>query len=204
MIYDNTITPAALIAEALPKAISYEEYRSLVSNLLTEDLSTGPVQSDSLLHYSQLNDRRMRRWDKTVELDEEVAKRLRSFNGDIAWLVLTEGWCGDAAHALPVMHKMSLLNEGIQLKLLLRDENLDLMDAFLTNGGRSIPKLIVLDTTTVEPLHTWGPRPGVVAEWIAEEKNKHGHLTEAFKTELQKWYNKDKGRTIANDLVALL
>ena len=51
------------INEGLQKAISYSSYRTLVSDLIASGKSSGPIQSEDLLNYSKLNDRRMTRLD---------------------------------------------------------------------------------------------------------------------------------------------
>ena len=134
-----------IIENSLKTAISYAAYRGLVSNLLIKGKSTGPEQSDDLTNYSKLNDRRMKRLDKTIKISEETIQEFQKVKQPQTWLVLTEGWCGDAAQNLPILNKIASDTANIDLKIVLRDENLDLMDLFLTNGGRSIPKLIALD-----------------------------------------------------------
>lgn len=196
--------PLILIKESLKKAISYAEYRKIVADHVQKGTSTGPNQNEELSHFTLLNDSRMRRLDKTLKLPLVVQKKLESFNGNQIWIVLTESWCGDAAQALPVMNKMAEETPGIDLKILLRDENLDLMNAFLTNGSMSIPKLIAIDSRTRQVLGEWGARPSTAKTMVASYKEEHGNLTPEFKQELQIWYNKDKGRNIAEELAKLL
>lgn len=124
-----------------------------------EGKSTGSVQSDDLLHYSKLNETRMNRLEKTIVVSAEIEERLKLLKKQYIWLVISEGWCGDAAQLLPVMHKMEVLTDHIDFKIVFRDENEALMNKFLTNGGKSIPKLIVLDKETLDVLADWGPRP---------------------------------------------
>ncbi|MCG8183863.1 thioredoxin family protein [Tenacibaculum piscium] len=192
-----------VIANSLAKGISYHEYRDLVKNLLEKGKSTGENQSEELLNYSVLNDKRMKRLDKTIKLTNEVLAKIKTVKAPQTWLVLSESWCGDAAQNLPVIHKMASENEQIQLKIVLRDENLALMDAFLTNGGRSIPKLIALDTNN-EVLGTWGPRPEIATKMVADYKKEHGALDAEFKESLQVWYNKNKGVNLQENLMSLL
>ncbi|WP_417800143.1 thioredoxin family protein [Tenacibaculum sp.] len=192
-----------IIQNSLEKAFSYQEYRELVSNLLAQGKSTGPNQSDDLLNYSKLNDRRMKRLDKTLQLTEETLAKIKDVKEPQTWLVLTEGWCGDAAQNLPVINKVAEENPNINLKLVLRDENLELMDEFLTNGGRSIPKLIALNKEN-EVINTWGPRPTTATKMVVDYKEKHGSLDADFKTDLQVWYNKNKGENTQEDLVSML
>ncbi|GFD71451.1 thioredoxin [Tenacibaculum sp. KUL113] len=192
-----------IIQNSLEKAFSYSEYRDLVSDLLAQGKSTGPNQSDDLLNYSKLNDKRMKRLDKTVKLTEETLAKIKDVKEPQTWLVLTEGWCGDAAQNLPVINKITEENPNINLKLVLRDENLELMDEFLTNGGRSIPKLIALNKEN-EVINTWGPRPTEATKMVVDYKEKHGSLDADFKTDLQVWYNKNKGENTQEDLISML
>lgn len=192
-----------IIKKSLTNTLSYQEYKDLVSRLLAEGKSTGPNQSEFLTNYSMLNDRRMKRLDKTVKLTENTTSFISKVDEKQTWLVITEGWCGDAAQNLPVIHKMASINENIDLKLVLRDDNLELMDLFLTNGGRSIPKLIALNEN-LDALFTWGPRPTIATKMVADYKEKHGELDAQFKQDLQVWYNKNKGVNVQEDFVALL
>lgn len=203
---NNTLekTTDALIEESLTKALSYSEYRALVAQLAQEGKSTGPEQTDALINYTQLNDRRMKRWDKTLKFDEETVTRISLVNQKATWLVLTESWCGDASPALPVMHKISELNPNISLKIILRDENVALMNRFLTNGGMSIPKLIAIDNQSGEVIGDWGPRSKAATKLVVDHKAEYGMIKPEFKEEIQVWYNKDKGQSILEDLLASL
>lgn len=193
----------SILANSLQNSISYSAYRTLVSQLLAEGKSTGPNQSEDLTNYSKLNDRRMQRLDKTIKINQETCTFIQNIDQQQTWLVITEGWCGDAAQNVPVINKLAELNAKINLRLVLRDENLALMDQFLTNGGRSIPKLIALDSDH-NVLFTWGPRPSTATQMVVDYKNEHGVLDAAFKQDLQVWYNKDKGQTLQADFKALL
>ena len=192
-----------LIAKSLENAISYSEYRTLVHDVLADGKSTGSIQSEALTNYSLLNDRRMKRLDKTIKITDETKVVFKSITEEQTWLVLTEGWCGDAAQNLPVIHKLAAENENIALKIVLRDEHLELMDLFLTNGGRSIPKVIVLDTQN-NLKHTWGPRPTLATKIMAEYKAENGSIDAQFKQDLQVWYNKNKGLSVQEDFVKMI
>lgn len=193
-----------LIQEGIQNSFSYQEYRARVSELVSEGKSTGREQSEALTNYSMLNDRRMKRLDKTLKIDPSVTEVFLNAKTNITWLVLTEGWCGDAAHSIPVMNKLSEMNEGIDLRIISRDAHDELMNNFLTNGGKSIPKLISYDKQTNQVVATWGPRPSVATKMVNDYKVANGSLDPQFKEDLQVWYNKDKGNTIAEDLAKLL
>ena len=123
--------------------MDYDSYQHLMDTLVEQNKTTGNQQSESLINYTLLNQKRMTRLNKKVKLSEEQIKRIAAFDLPINWTVLTESWCGDAAQILPYINKIAKLNENITLTILLRDENLELMDQHLTNGSRSIPKLII-------------------------------------------------------------
>ena len=190
-------------ATYIQKAISYEAYIALFDNLVATGRTTGPDQSESMIHYTQLNQQRMHRWEKTIQLAPSVETAMRSITAAQTWLVLTEAWCGDAAHVIPVLHALAMLNPLITLRFLFRDENPELMDRYLTNGvSRSIPKLIALDTATGEELFTWGPRPAPLQEIFMKLKEA-GTEYHAIKEELQRWYNKDRTIAIQQEMAAL-
>jgi thiol-disulfide isomerase/thioredoxin len=192
------------IKESLEKSISYSDYRDLVIKLVEENSTTGNEKTEALANYTMLNDRRMRRWDKTLKLSDTDKAIIESYNKKVTWLVITESWCGDAAHIMPVVNKVSELNENIEYKVVLRDDNDDLMNQFLTNGGRAIPKLIMIDNSSKEVIDTFGPRPSEATKMVNDYKLKQGTLTPEFKEDLQRWYNKDKGQSTVEDLVKLL
>lgn len=194
----------ALVEEALSKGRDYQEYREQVHGLAEEGKTTGLDQSEARINFTQLNDRRMHRWDKTYKLPEDAREQLSKLGSELIFLVLTESWCGDAAASLPIMDKIAGEAKNIDLKVVLRDENLELMDAFLTHGSRSIPKLIVLDKKKGQIVGEWGPRPSVATEMVEAFKKEHGKLTDDFKQELQVWYNKDRGQNILGDILQLL
>ncbi len=193
-----------LILDSLPEAVDYDSYRKMVHELASQGQTTGPNKTEALIEYTQLNDRRMKRWDKTLKITEEDQKRIASIDKKITFLVLTESWCGDAAPAMPVMNKIASLNPNISFKVLLRDEHTALMEQFLTNGGMSIPKLIVFDEEQTEVLGSWGPRPSKATALAEAYKEVHGTLTPEFKQDLQVWYNKDKGQNTVADILQLL
>lgn len=187
----------------LEKALSYEAYEQLIARLLAEGHTSGSDQSEAFIHYTELNLQRMHRLDKTIMVLPSVETQIKGITVPQTWLVLTEPWCGDAAQSLPVMNALARLNPLITLRLLLRDENPELMDRYLTNGvSRSIPKLIGLEALTLEELFTWGSRPAVLKEEFYKMKTA-GIEYHQIKEELQRWYNKDRTISIQQELAAL-
>lgn len=185
-------------------AYTYESYRQHIDQLFAQGKTTGDNHSEAMLNYTSLNIARMNKWDKRAKLTPATLDRLAKIDRPVIWLVITEGWCGDAAQIVPVLHKMALENSNIQLRFILRDEHLDIMDAFLTNGGRSIPKVLILDAETLEVQRTWGPRPAEMQALVMDSKAKtltitdeteRSHFAQATTHQLHLWYAKDKGKT---------
>lgn len=201
---NNTRTMTDLIRDSLYNAMSYYEYRKLVDELAKLGKTTGNEQQESLINYTQLNSKRMKRWDKTFKLPDSAKERIEKWTKPVLWLVLTESWCGDAAPSIPIMNKIAETSNKIDFKILLRDQNPELMNLFRTNGTLSIPKLIMLDEQRLEVLNSWGPRPTKATKMVEIYKKENGELSPEFKQDLQLWYNKDKGQNILADLMELL
>lgn len=193
----------SIFQSALQNSLSYSAYRTLVSKLIGEGKATGNEQSADLLHYSELNEVRMKRLEKTLKLDSEVLKTLQNLKAKQTWLLISEGWCGDAAQILPIIKLMAEASENIDLKIVLRDENEALMNQFLTNGSKSIPKLLLLDEK-LNLINHWGPRPEAAKNLIINYKAQHGIVDEPAKIALQKWYLDDKGISTMKEIVAML
>ncbi|MBI9040055.1 thioredoxin family protein [Lutibacter sp.] len=193
----------ALIESSLLKGLTYKQYRDTIKNLLQQGLSTGEEQSEALLDYSLLNDKRMDRLDKTLKISEETLNSLKQLHKKFTFLVIAEGWCGDAAQIVPILNLIAENSDLIDLKIVLRDENEELMNQFLTNGSKSIPKTIIIDENN-NVINTWGPRPLIATKMVQDYKAKNGVIDAEFKKDLQIWYNKDKGNSTQNDLLKLL
>lgn len=172
------------------QAMDYQTYRTLVDHLLLEGKATGDVTYD--LHYTKMNVQRMNRVDKTASLTDELTSTIDQLKTNYKFLVITEGWCGDAAQIVPVFNKIATASLGkIDLKFVLRDKNLPLIDAHLTNGGRAIPVLIILNESADEVLATWGPRPQVLQELLTEWRKETTEMP-ILAEKLHGWYAKDK------------
>ncbi|KLT66434.1 thioredoxin [Pedobacter sp. BMA] len=184
------------------RGMDYLTYRALVDQLLLEGKATGEVTYD--LHYTKMNVQRMSRVDKTISLSDEFVSTIESLKARYKFLVITEGWCGDAAQIIPVFNKIAVASLGkIELKFVLRDQNLPLIDAHLTNGGRAIPVLIILDENADRVLATWAPRPQVLQELLKEWKKESTEMP-ILAEKLHGWYAKDKTQSTQSELNELL
>ncbi len=199
MIISKAITTAHV-----EKALDYYTYTQLIEDLLTQNKTTGSNHSEKMIEYTKMNEQRRKRLDKTTKLLPELEHELISLDDKWYWVVLTEAWCGDAAQNIPVLAKMASLTPNIELKLLLRDENPEVMEAYLTNGGKSIPKLICLRAENLEELGTWGPRPGAAQQMVNAYKANPTSSYSDFVKEIQLWYAKDKTQTIQQEFLSLV
>ena len=184
------------------RGMDYLTYRALVDQLLLEGKATGEVTYD--LHYTKMNVQRMNRVDKTISLTDDFTSTIGNLKEHYKFLVITEGWCGDAAQIIPVFNKIAVASLGkIELKFVLRDQNLPLIDAHLTNGGRAIPVLIVLDEKADQVMATWAPRPQVLQELLKEWRKENTEMP-ILAEKLHGWYAKDKTQSTQAELNELL
>jgi len=155
----------------------------------------------------------MNRLDRKSRLTEATIDQLTKVEQPITWLVITEGWCGDAAQIVPVLNHMALENENITLRFLLRDKNEAVIDAFLTNNARSIPKIIVLDTATREVLNSWGPRPAEVQKMVMDAKAEglatddlalRKQISANAAEQLHLWYARNKTKAIQSEFLEVI
>jgi hypothetical protein len=140
-------------------------------------------------------------WRDTYRLARapmDAAARLASLPGRWHLLVLVEDWCGDAVNTVPMLARLAERTPNVDLRVVGRDDNPDLMDAHRTNGSRAIPVVIVLDEDFAES-GWWGPRPAALQEWLLrdgmalpkDERQRH----------VRTWYARDRGRTTADEVV---
>lgn len=196
--------PAVLSPERLAGAYSYETYRQLLDQLMADNKTTGDTQTPELTAYAHLNIQRMERLDKTTKLVPELQAALDRLTGTYEWVIITEGWCGDAAQLVPVLEKIARASHGrLRTHYLLRDENLDLMDHYLTNGSRSIPKLLILHADTLTEVTNWGPRPTTAQDLLLELKAA-GATHEEYAEKIHGWYAKDKTLSTQQELLRVL
>ncbi len=117
-------------------------------------------------------------------------------------LVLAEDWCGDASNTVPVMARITEVTPNVEMRILKRDENLELMDRYLTDGGRAIPKAILLDES-YNPVGAWGPRPSELQAFMkAEIARGERERSEIYK-DARRWYAQDRCDSTLRELSEL-
>lgn len=193
-----------ITTDLLSSAYTYEEYKALINNLLLENKTTGKNQSEKNIYFTRLNVERTKRLEKTTVINEELKNEIKKINHPLIFLFIAEAWCGDVSQNLPVIKKIACLNPLIKLKIILRDENENIMNEFLTNGGKAIPICLIIDEVNLDVIAKWGPRPAPAQEIVKENKKSklisHDELTK----NIQLWYAKDKTQSIQNELLNLL
>jgi len=161
---------SGIVKDTFDKGLIYKNYRDLVNQWLLEGKTSGENHSPSMLDYTYLNNKRMDRLDKTSKLSEALISSLKQIITKQHWLILVEAWCGDVAQNLPAIARMAEQNKNIELSIIFRDENNEIMNEYLTQGARSIPKLVIFDEGFNE-LTTWGPRPDPVQDMLLAQQN---------------------------------
>ncbi len=185
------------------QALSYKQYINLLEDLVAQGKSTGATQSADYVYFNKLNLQRMLRLKKTLVLQNDLISALKQIKNHFIWVVLTEGWCGDAAQIVPVLAGITEECPNIQLKVLLRDQNLDLMDQYLTGTSRSIPKMICVEQETLTEKFVWGPRPAEAQAFMLLLKRQQTTSSEKSLL-IQKWYNTDKTQSLQKELLLLI
>jgi len=180
---------------------SYEQYKELAEKLLASGKTTGDMQTPEIIEYTKLNMHRMKRWEKETHIIEPMETFMKSLKEDYLWMVISEAWCGDAANIVPVLQKIAELSPHIELKIVLRDDNPEIMDRYLTNGTRSIPKLICFRKNDSKEIFVWGPRPEALQKILTEAKSKSDFSFEDFKQKIQLWYADNKSIDIQKEIL---
>jgi hypothetical protein len=183
--------------------LKYEDYfEAAVKKSGTVNPSELTEEEKEHLEYTNLNIKRSERIHKIYNVSDDLKTALNKITKPQLWMVISGIWCGDSAQNLPYIAKMASVNPLIDLRILLRDENPDIMDEYLTNGTRSIPKLVSFDTEGNE-LFQWGPRPKEAVELVQKAKSE-GKNKDQFIEELHLWYGRNRGKAIESEFLTIL
>lgn len=179
--------------------MDYQTYLKICEHIITSETPPPPYNDALYLKYAKLNFSRMNRWHKTLQLDEDLVQEVKKINEPQKWIIIVEPWCGDAAPTLPFLVRLAEQNPLVQYDVQLRDQEPFLINAYLTNGTKSIPKLIVQNQAGTD-LFTYGPRSKAAQELVNEMKDANVEF-DTLNTELQNWYNRDKGAGLQKELL---
>lgn len=192
-----------IVSRAWNAGMTYTEYLELTDNLLSQGKTTGANQSEEMVEYTSLNQVRMKRINKTVALREESIEIINGLSRKIDVLAISEPWCGDAAQIVPVINRLVESSDFMNLRIVLRDENPELMDQFLTNGGKGIPIFVLIDAESGDVLGHWGPRPAEMQQRVMDRKNDPNATPYSeFVKEVQLWYARDKTASTQREFLA--
>jgi Thioredoxin len=187
------LTPS-MYREYFEKGINFETYfENMVENTRTNtDPTYGPYLAQNL--------QRVKRLMKTTKVTEVLRDATMNLRDSVKWLVISEHWCGDAAQILPVLYAIAAASGGrIDLRIVYRDQNEPLIAAHLTNGTKSIPKLVQLDAD-YRFISEWGPRP-VEAQHLVQELKANPATALDYADKLHKWYADDKTMSTQRELL---
>ena len=178
--------------------MTFKDYQQTFDEVLAGNIIHSPYDDPHFLEYTKLNFSRQNRWLKKGEILPESRAAVNSISKKQTWVIITEPWCGDAAHCVPFIVKLAELNPLITLEIQLRDSENSEIENYLTNGVKSIPSLIIRDGNNTD-LFVWGPRPEPAAILFLESKAQQLSVVDQ-KVALQNWYNKDIGHTIQKEI----
>lgn len=182
------------------ESFDYAGYLNHIDSLLKRGMTTGPVQTPELLGKAILNRQRMKRIDKTGSVPATIAVLLEKLPADIRFLVIAEGWCGDAAQLTPYFQKMlESVRWGDRIRYVLRDETDYILD-FLTNGAKSVPVIVAYVDGSGEVLHHWGPRPAEISAWYKNLLQDPSLTKDEKSYQLHALYSSDRGQAFFHDM----
>jgi len=182
--------------------MNFREYLSYFDEILNNPNPPAPYNDKDYWEYTKLNRARLNRWLKQGAIDESFKIKIKAIDKPQSWIIITEPWCGDAAHIVPFIEMVSQINPLITTKYELRDAPPFRIEQYLSNGSKSIPILIVFDEEGNEKFH-WGPRPEKAQELYLDLKKQNTN-PEDTRIALQNWYNSNKGEELQKELQALL
>ena len=190
--------------------LSSADYKSYVANSVNYDtyiaqMAEGAVSypDEKYREYIVMNQHRIQRLEKTYTPSTDIMRVVDSLDHPVRWLVITEYWCGDASQSLPVLHKIAEASKGkIQMHLVYRDKKPELMNAYLTNGSRSIPKVIQLNDS-YQVTGVWGPRPKAAQDLVVQLKS-NPETAADYANQLHLWYARDRQKAFEAEIADLL
>jgi len=182
--------------------MDFQSYLDIFGRILNNTVPQAPYDNAAYLDYTKLNWSRMNRWLKKGELSEQLMDAVKKISQPQQWTVITEPWCGDAAHSIPFIQLAAQQNPLISVVYELRDSEPFRINEYLTKGSKSIPKLIIRDAEGND-LATWGPRPVECQKLFDQLKTDEADF-ETQKIALQNWYNADKGQSVQQELGDLI
>jgi len=189
----------SVLQTAYSLGLSPDEYNEHFSQRVMIAADPTALAHDNHLQFVPLNKQRSARIEKTYTPSDDIKELVQSIDSPQTWIIITEDWCGDSSQIVPYVLGIAALSPQISVRFLLRDTFPDIMNMYLTNGTKSIPKVIAFETQTEVELWTWGPRPMQAAQEFLQRKA-DGMPKSENQVLLHTWYARDKGKSIEKEL----
>lgn len=184
------------------EGLTYETYLERWKARMEVPVAGMDKAQRKLYHYAKYNLERSERVSREYKASDRLLTAVGSVEEPQLWMVITEEWCGDSAFNLPIIAAAATRNPQIALRILPRDANLDVMDLYLTEGARSIPKLVAF-APDGEELFTWGPRPEP-ARLLRLRLKEAGAQPQELTAALVDWYDAGGWQVVDDELAAAL
>jgi hypothetical protein len=190
----------------LASPMTYESYLEYWNDIVSEKSpETARYKEQNLYKYAHAALEITQKVEKTLTLEKKL------FNEIIKWCktapfslnisMIAEPWCGDISHILPVLYAIQVASEEkISVSIYLRDSNEELMNLFLTNGGKAIPILLFLNQN--ELVAKWGPRTAAASEKLTVLKSQNLPTSDLYR-QLSEWYEQDKTKAFQDELYTI-
>lgn len=195
----QVITPAVL-----EQAIDWEAYFKLMKDMAVSANPTGVYANPKMQRYTQSNEERTNKVLDKMVLNQKLYNALSELKEEWIWLVISEPWCGDASWGTTALYILSTATDNIEFKILLRDSHPDIIQAYQTNGGDAIPKLVCLRKNDLAELGTWGPRPALLQNLVNEMKAEEGITFMDSVRRLHAKYEEDMTASIQDEMLDLI
>lgn len=191
-----------LTAEQFATGLSYPAYRQHIAEMLATPAPDAHLAK--LLPHYQESVARMDREAPAIALLPALQAALGQLTQAYTWAIITEGWCGDASHTVPLLEAVAQASGGhLTTRYFLRDAHPDFIDRYLTNGGRAMPIAVVLDSGARTEAAVWGPRPAPLQALMQDLKARETPTKDLI-SQVNAWYDADATRTTQQELLALV
>ena len=195
----SSITPSIL-----EQTLDWQQYYTLCEQYVKGDDKPLIYQDEKMLRYTASNIMRMDAILQYITIESKLYNLLQTVTTPWTWLVLAEPWCGDVSQILPVLYTIASCNDLIDFKILQSDSHPQVLDEYMTDQSRSIPKLICLETGTLKEIGRWGPRPAALQTLVAQHKD---DTTLNYRDKVRivhNWYETDKTQAIQVEFIDLI
>ena len=189
------------LLEYIQKGYSFEDYLERIEDELEEQIELDDPKE--LVPLFAMNLKQSREIKKNFRYNPGMEKKAKSYNADLKFLVISEGWCEDAAQIVPIVDRLAE-TIGVELKIVLRDENLELMEEYHTNGSLSVP-IVIGVTPDGEEAFRFGPRPAKAMEFTNKfKKDPDKYSKDDFYEDLDRYYLENHGQDIITEILELI